>query len=131
MSSAHPGWVGEGEELRDCTESGPVLGRPTPTASWIRPYVGGKNHTHLWSAHQRSKRRWNVVLGVWFLSLQNWGKVNRGTYHLSPEGRSSDQPTDPQGPGERCWVVGDSVSTPRLWVSSLCSRSLEEPAGQS
>ena len=53
--------MGEGEELRDCTEPGPVPGGLTPTASFISPGVGSKNHTCLWSSHQNSKERCKVV----------------------------------------------------------------------
>lgn len=105
--------MGEGEELHDCTKTGPVLGGLTPTASFISPGVGFKNHTCLWSAHQNSNERCKVVccfLLFCLLSLQSYRRVTKACDLLFPERRASDQLSGTRGPGKCCQVLSDSIS---------------------
>lgn len=122
--------MGEGEELHDGTKTGPILGGLTPTASFISPGVGFKNHTCLWSSHQNSKERCKVVccfVLFCLLSLQSYRKVTKACDLLFPAGRASDQLSGTRAPGRCCQVLSDSISIPSLWVPTLCSRSLGSP----
>ena len=60
------------------SNTGPVLGGLTPTASLMSPGVGFKNQTHLWSPPQNSDKKNKVVLLFWFKSSALW-KDNKGT----------------------------------------------------